>query len=86
MMNLLAKMDLQNIKIKILAKANKGIEFICPPAKAGGNSLNRNAALAHSIIDKSTCNSLKRNVAFPHSINNKLRGISLNRNAALAYS
>ena len=49
-MNLLANMDLQNTKIKILAKANYEIKFIYSPAKAGGNSffLNRNVALAHS--------------------------------------
>jgi hypothetical protein len=45
-------MDLQNIMIKILAKANNGIEIIYPQAKAcdnsNGNSMNRNAALAHS--------------------------------------
>ena len=56
MMNLLANMDLKNIKIESLAKAYFEIEFIVPPAKAGGNSggnsggnLNRNVALAHSI-------------------------------------
>ena len=38
MKNLLANMDLQNIKIEILAKANYGIVLIFPPAKAGGNS------------------------------------------------
>lgn len=31
-------MDLQNIKIKILAKANIEFELFYPPAKAGGNS------------------------------------------------
>jgi len=39
---LYVNMDLQNIKIKILAKANNGFEFIRPPAKAGGNSMNMN--------------------------------------------
>ena len=45
---------------KLLAKANDGIEFICPPdksgsnSKSGGNSLNWNAALAHSINNKNT--------------------------------
>jgi hypothetical protein len=38
MMSLLANMDLKNLKDNILAKANNGIEFFIPPAKAGGNS------------------------------------------------
>jgi len=33
-------MDLRDTKDNILAKANNGIEFNCPPAKAGGNSMN----------------------------------------------
>ena len=43
---------------KLLAKANDGIEFICPPdksgsnSKSGGNSLNWNAALAHSYYNQ----------------------------------
>ncbi|MEZ4901721.1 MAG: hypothetical protein R2822_08185 [Spirosomataceae bacterium] len=58
MMNLLSNMDLRSTKDNILAKANDGFEFICPPSKDGGNSdggnsnggnsLNRNVALAHS--------------------------------------
>lgn len=48
MMSLLVNMDLNNLKDNILAKANNGIEFYFPPAKAGGNSMNRNVALAHS--------------------------------------
>ncbi|MFN4147451.1 MAG: hypothetical protein ACK4GN_16610 [Runella sp.] len=47
-------MDLRNTKDNILAKANNGIEYYCPPSKDGGDSnagkiLNSNAALAHSI-------------------------------------
>ncbi len=38
MMTLLVNMDLLNIEINILAKANYGIVLIFPPAKAGGNS------------------------------------------------
>ena len=56
---LLANMDLKNLMDNCLAKANDGIDILCPPpAKAGGNSggnskkynlLNWNVALAHSI-------------------------------------
>lgn len=35
---LLANMDFRNSMVDILAKANDGIYFLCPPAKAGGNS------------------------------------------------
>ncbi len=75
MMNLLPNMDLRGTKDNILAKANNAIEFYCPPSKDGGisdggNSLNRNAALAHSkdggISDGG--NSLNRNAALAHSI------------------
>lgn len=67
MMNLLADMDLKNIKIENLAKAKNDFEFCWPPSEDGGNSdggnsnggnskagelLNRNAALAHSIRKK----------------------------------
>ena len=46
-------MGLRNLKDSILAKANNEFEFLYPPSKDGGNSdgdnsLNRNAALAHS--------------------------------------
>jgi hypothetical protein len=64
-------MDLQNIKIKILAKANNGFEFICPPAKAGGNSMNMNMDLTHSRKGFNPFqreNSMNRNVALAHSI------------------
>jgi hypothetical protein len=48
-------MDLQNIKVNILAKANYGVELMYPQAKACvdskacGGSMNWNVALAHSI-------------------------------------
>jgi hypothetical protein len=60
MMNLLANMDLKNIRINNLAKAKNDFEFCCPPSKDGGISdggisdggnLNRNVALAHSHKD-----------------------------------
>jgi hypothetical protein len=88
-------MDLQNMKIKFLAKANNGIEFIYTQAKAcgnsNGNSLNRNMALAPSTNNKaggnSNGNSLNRNMTYTtHSINDESNGNSLNRNAALAHS
>jgi hypothetical protein len=42
-------MDLQNIKVNILAKANYGVELMYPQAKACVDSMNWNVALAHSI-------------------------------------
>jgi hypothetical protein len=45
-------MDLSNIKI--LAKANNTMNLFFPPDKSGGNSMNRNAALAHSINNDSS--------------------------------
>ena len=36
MMNLLANMDLKNIRINNLAKAKNDFEFCCPPSKDGG--------------------------------------------------
>ena len=38
MMNLLADMDLKNIKIENLAKAKNDFEFCWPPSEDGGNS------------------------------------------------
>ncbi len=35
---LLANMDLRNLMDNCLAKANNGINILCPPAEAGGNS------------------------------------------------
>jgi hypothetical protein len=47
MMSLSANMDLRNLKIKDLAKANVSFELFIPPDKSrgnldGGNSINRN--------------------------------------------
>jgi len=67
MMNLLVNMDLRNLNDNFLAKAENEIESYYSPAKAGGNSLNRNAALAHPKGG----NSLNRNAALAHSINDK---------------
>lgn len=48
MMNFKENMDLNNI----LAKAIYLIDFIYPPAKAGGHSIHWNEALAHSPGDR----------------------------------
>jgi len=49
-MSLLRNLDLRNLMDNFLAKANMEMNFIFPPAKARGNSVNRNVALAHSIM------------------------------------
>lgn len=60
MMNLLSNMGLRGTKGNIWLKPINGIEFYFPPAKDGGNLLNRNVALAHSI-------EMNRNAAIAHS-------------------
>lgn len=84
MRSLLQNMDLRNIMDNILAKANDGSEFICPPSEDGGISdagisINWNAELAHSILDGGYSN---RNAALAHSnkINNQIISIEMGFN------
>lgn len=71
-------MGLRDIRVSILAKANGEDDFCLPPSKDGGNAVNRNAALDHSIEGKSLIN----NEYFIHSINTN----PLNINAILTHS
>lgn len=73
MMNLLADMDLKNIKIENLAKAKNDFEFCWPPSEDGGNSDGGNSDEGNSNGDNSNGDNSKA-------------GELLNRNAALAHS
>lgn len=73
MMNLLADMDLKNIKIENLAKAKNDFEFCWPPSEDGGNSDGGNSNGGNSNGDNSNGDNSKA-------------GELLNRNAALAHS
>ena len=53
MMNLLANMDLKNIKIENLAKAKNDFEFCWPPSEDGGNSNGGNSNGDNSNGDNS---------------------------------
>lgn len=72
MMNLLADMDLKNIKIENLAKAKNDFEFCWPPSEDGGNSDGGNSNGDNSNGDNSKAGELlNRNAALAHSIRKK---------------
>ena len=72
MMNLLADMDLKNIKIENLAKAKNDFEFCWPPSEDGGNSDGGNSNGGNSDEGNSKAGELlNRNAALAHSIRKK---------------